>query len=569
MSIISTIRNLFSETKASVIQPLIYMMYSGNVRGVWTKRNLAQYADDGYRRNVIAFRSIGIVAKNCAGIPLKVVMGDSLKEVDEKHPLRMILKRPNPWMTQQEFIEHVIAYLMITGNTYVEGVGPDGQPPRELWPHRPDRMRVVPGPMGVVGYVYEINGDFKNWASDPIKGESPIMHMKFFNPLDDWYGMSPIEAAAYSVDQHNEAAAWNQSLLQNSARPSGALVYNHPMGGQLSEKQFERLKEDINKNFSGGRNAGKVPILESGLSWTQMSLSPGEMDWLEGKRESAREIALVFGVPPMMLGIPGDNTYSNYQEARQALHEDTIIPLLEQLIEHLNIWLCPSFGEDLKIVMDVSQIPALAPKREKIWGMMTSSNWMTTNEKRKACGLEEIEDPAAEEILVPSGLVPLSQVTQPPDMGELDENGNPIEPEGEGEEDEEGEEGKPKPGKPKPKPGKPPFPPKKYVWEMTDEELERKYSDDQPRDELGRFGEGAGSSGGSSGGSHDVDLPKNPKKLSIQQASEAMRQMGYELGNSSFDNASKTTVYKVTKNGKTVEMSTDDIKKLVYEGRRR
>ena len=99
----------------------------------------------------------------------------------------------------------------------------------------------------------------------------------------------------------------------NSARPSGALVYTS--GGALTPDQFERLKRELADNFSGARNAGRPLLLEGGLDWRAMSLSPRDLDFLESKHAAAREIALALGVPPMLLAIPGDNTYSNYQEA--------------------------------------------------------------------------------------------------------------------------------------------------------------------------------------------------------------------------------------------------------------
>ena len=118
---------------------------------------------------------------------------------------------------------------------------------------------------------------------------------------------------------HNAASAWNKALLDNAARPSGALVYKGEHGANLSEEQFERLRDELAQNFSGAANAGRPLLLEGGLTWQAMSLTPKDMDFLAAKNGAAREIALAFGVPPMLLGIPGDNTYSNYREANLRL----------------------------------------------------------------------------------------------------------------------------------------------------------------------------------------------------------------------------------------------------------
>ena len=126
---------------------------------------------------------------------------------------------------------------------------------------------------------------------------------------------------------HNAASAWNKALLDNAARPSGALVYKGENGANLSEEQFERLRDELAANFSGAANAGRPLLLEGGLTWQTMSLSPKDMDFIELKHGAAREIALAFGVPPMLLGIPGDNTYANYREANLAFWRQTVLPL--------------------------------------------------------------------------------------------------------------------------------------------------------------------------------------------------------------------------------------------------
>jgi HK97 family phage portal protein len=451
------------EKKASETAPIIYLGYGQQVRGVYHPRNPAQYADDAYRRNVVAYRAISVIARSAAFIPLEVMIGD--KEADPKHPLAMLLKRPNPWQGGAAFIESVIGYYLLAGNTFMEGVGPEGQAPRELWSLRADRTRVLPGKYGPEGYTYEVNGQYKNWKADPLDGKSPIMHMKTWNPLSDWYGMSPVEAAAWSIDAHNMAGEWNQGLLQNSARPSGALVYSNENGGTMTDKQFERLKEQINSAYSGTRNAGRPIILEGDLDWKQMSLSPAEMDWINGKNINSREIAQVFGCPPQILGIPGDNTYSNYQEARMALYEDTVIPILDQLCDHLNVWLAPAFGEDITIKADMENLPALAPKREKRWTMVQNATWLTTNEKREATGYEALDAPEADEVLIASGMVPLTMEADT-DEPKLGPDGKPIieddeNPEADLEGDEEQETGKPPKGTPPAKGGKPNFMPKK------------------------------------------------------------------------------------------------------------
>jgi hypothetical protein len=231
----------------------------------------------------------------------------------------------------------------------------------------------------------------------------------------------------------------------------------------LSDKQKESLKEQLNSASAGTRNAGRPLILDGGLEWQSMSLSPSEMDWLAGKNNSAREICMAFDVPGLILGIPGDNTFANYKEARQTLYQDTIIPLNDSLLDGLNAWLCPLFGDDIRIVQDIENLPALADVRAARWTAVQAATWMTTNEKRAAVGMDELDAPEANEVLIPSTLVPLTGILDPPAPA-IGPDGMPLPGQDEegaediGEDEDAAEEPD---GQPKPAGGKPPFPPKK------------------------------------------------------------------------------------------------------------
>jgi HK97 family phage portal protein len=265
-------------------------------------------------------------------------------------------------------------------------VAPKGRPPVELYALRPDRMRIVPGPTGLpAAYRYEVDGRSRDFAVDAVTGASAILHLKAFHPTDDWYGLSPMEAAAYAIDQHNAAAAWNQGLLQNGARPSGALVLR-PEQGPLTDGQVERLRADIEAQFAGGANAGRPLLLEGGLDWRELSLSPQDLDFIAGKHAAARDIALAFGVPPQLLGIPGDTTYANLREARLGFWEETVIPLAGRIGAELTAWLGPRFGRGLALGPDLDAVSALALRRERVWEKVLKADFLSLNEKRAACG---------------------------------------------------------------------------------------------------------------------------------------------------------------------------------------
>ena len=161
--------------------------------------------------------------------------------------------------------------------------------------------------------------------------------------------------------------------------------------GHLSDEQFKRLKEELEENYQGAVNAGRPFLLEGGLKWQQIALSPQDMEFVQSKNISSREIALAFGVPPMILGIPGDNTYANYAEANRAIWRLTLLPLLEKLCAGLNHWLVPRFGPDLRLDFDRDAIPALTFERDMLWNRVGMAPFLTPNEKRKILGFEPLQ----------------------------------------------------------------------------------------------------------------------------------------------------------------------------------
>ena len=218
------------------------------------------------------------------------------------------------------------------------------------------------------------------------------MHWRLFSPFSDVEGLSPFAACARAVDIHNAAAAWSKALLDNAARPSGALIYRGE-GGGLSQEQFARLKEELETAYAGAHNAGRPLVLEGGLEWMPLSHSPKDMEHIEMRHAAAREIALAFGVPPMLLGIPGDNTYSNFAEANRAFWRMTVLPLARRLAEHLDMWLAPAWGADeLGLAPDVDALEAYAPEREARWRQIRDSDFLTINEKRAALGYPPLPD---------------------------------------------------------------------------------------------------------------------------------------------------------------------------------
>lgn len=377
------IRQLFAPPEQKLGRGRALVAMHGVGRPVWTPGDPVARIRAGFERNPVVQRAVRLLAEQLGAVPLLLFEAD--REL-ETHPLLELLAQPNPHQTGPALLEALTIHLLLSGNAYVEAALIDGVP-RELHVLRPDRMRVVPGSDGwPEAFDYQVGADTVRFRqdADPVP---PILHVALLHPLDDHYGLAPLAAAATAVDLHNAASAWNKALLDNAARPSGALVYAGPDGANLSQDQYDRLKEELDAEMSGPKNAGRPLLLDGGLDWKPMALSPSDMDFLQAKHGAAREIALAFGVPPMLLGIPGDNTYSNYQEANRALFRQTVLPLLGRFTSALANWLAPAFGsERLRLEPDLDRIEALAPDREALWRRISAADFLSADEKRIAVG---------------------------------------------------------------------------------------------------------------------------------------------------------------------------------------
>jgi HK97 family phage portal protein len=382
MTFIDRLRRLIKapEEKRSATGPLIALQGIG--RPQWTPRNYRALAQEGFVANPVGYRSVRMIAEAAASVPWLIFEGE---EEQADHPLLDLLRRPNPAQAGRELMESFYGHLEVTGNAYLECVA-IGDEVRELHALRPDRMKAVAGPNGwPEAYEYSVNGASVLFDQD---GEVPaILHMRLFNPTDDYYGLSPLEAAARSIDVHNAASAWNKAVLDNAARPSGALIFKDlDSGANLTGEQRTRLKDELESSFQGSANAGRPMVLEGGLDWKQMSLSPKDMEFIETKNAAAREIALAFGVPPMLLGIPGDNTFANYAEANRTFWRQTVLPLVARTAEALTNWLAPAFGKHLRLSFDSDAIEALSTEREALWTRVGAAEFITVDEKRQAVG---------------------------------------------------------------------------------------------------------------------------------------------------------------------------------------
>ncbi|MBX7494440.1 phage portal protein [Qipengyuania sp. 6B39] len=377
MSLLTSIASAFKgggQSRAPVsrgfVSPWATAFDGGSGRAPFDYRTAVEEA---YLANPIAQRSVRIVAEGVGGAPIACADARLAKLIACS-------------CGSQPLLEALAAQLVLHGNAFVQIVKDGAGAPVELYPLRPERVQVVAGEDGwPAAYRHVLADRTLTLPMEDADGWPNVIHLKGFHPADDHYGAGCLAAAAPAVAIHNAASEWNRALLANAARPSGALVYDGGDAAGLTSEQFDRLKAELQSAFQGGGNAGRPMLLEGGLDWKAMSLSPADMDFATLKAAAARDIALAFGVPPMLLGLPGDNTYANYREASRALWRLTLLPLAGKILTGLQAGMSDWFASAPTI--DLDRVPALAEDRETLWTQVSAADFLTPEEKRAMLGI--------------------------------------------------------------------------------------------------------------------------------------------------------------------------------------
>jgi HK97 family phage portal protein len=379
MSIIDTLASAFkgsSDSRLPLAQGFISPWASAIDRGGAPRMfDYTIAINSGFVSNPIAQRAVRIIAESVGRAPIS--------QSDDR--LQALVSATS---AGQSLIETIAAHLVLHGNGYVQIVKDASGTPIELFALRPDRVKIVLGNDGwPCAFEYRVGSQVMTLPIEDENGWPNCIHIRSLHPTDDHYGAGALAAADQPIAVHNAAVSWNRALLENAARPSGALVYEDDSGAGLTSEQFDRLKAELEAAFSGQGNAGRPMLLDGGLKWQSMALSPADMDFAELKSSAARDIALAFGVPPMLLGIPGDNTYSNYREANRALWRLTLLPLADKLLGALCEGLA-SWYPQAKLSVDLDRVPALSEDRERLWKQLSDADFLSEDEKRAMLGFE-------------------------------------------------------------------------------------------------------------------------------------------------------------------------------------
>lgn len=387
------------ERKASAFGPDVARNFVG--QAVWTRRNLEQYSREGYQQNAIVYRCVRLIAENAASLKIAAKRGE--RELNDRDPLLAALRAPSPFHSGRALLTAAYSFRLLTGNAFLEAVLV-GSSVAELHTHRPERFRVIPGADGYPqGYEFSVNGAQRRITIEPAR--PIILHLKDFHPLDDWYGMSPLDPAAWALDGHTYGSREVATTLSKGGVPIGG--FQHDGEEPLTGEQIGQARESFIERLLQARRDRYPLVVDKKWTWLKFGLGPKELGVTELKADAAREICFALGVPPMLLGIPGDNTYANYAEANRAFWRETVIPFARGNLEEIGNWLGRLQGApDLMLEPDTDGIPALASERRELSDMMNAAEFVTVNEKREALGFEPVE--GGDVVLVASSDIPLS-----------------------------------------------------------------------------------------------------------------------------------------------------------------
>jgi HK97 family phage portal protein len=418
--------------KSSAIAPYIARLY-GN-RAVWTGGDYTSLVQAGFVRCGDVYSCITTIL--IAGRQLRIGLYQGTEDDNEEltgsnFPLAQLMRRPNPSQSLGDLLEYTVGYLLCGGNCFLEAVRPfTSRPPNELYTHRPDLIQIyftnnATSSPTLIDH-YGLIGTQIRWSPEDMG------HAKLFNPLEPWYGMSPLRAAAYGIDTINESKHVQKSLLQNSGRPPGILQAK----ADLTPEQQDQLKRDLRDEYMGSAAAGTPMVVSGDFSWLGQAFSPEQMQALELRGLEKRDIAAILHVPPELVGDTQNKTYSNYQEARKGLYTEAVLPLWDLVCGFLTLWLCPQFGENLFLAVDRDSVDALQEDREKTWNRVFGAvdrGLIDRDEGRLELGYAKRTEKIAGQLTVGAGTVLLEELALPPDQPPMEGapppqllNGKPV-----------------------------------------------------------------------------------------------------------------------------------------------
>lgn len=321
-------------------------------RPIATTWSTDKAVQQGMAASIVVFACVTKIARNAASLPWHVeeLQGGKWVRVEGSSEIGALWDAPNPFQSRQDLCERMIMHLLLCGNCVMTKLRGVGGVPRELWTMSPERVRPVPDKRRFISHF-----EFSDEGTTVEVKPGNVMHLMFTNPANPFWGLGPLQAASTDVDTDVEARRWNKQILSNSAVPSGILAYK----SDLDDDQWLDARWRLREMHMGAMNAGAPMVVGNDARWQDLSRSPQEMAFIDGRKLTREEICSAFNVPPPVVGFFDQATYANAATAHLMFWTDAVIPILDALAAGLNRSLAPEFGEGLRLVYDTSRVKVL------------------------------------------------------------------------------------------------------------------------------------------------------------------------------------------------------------------
>ena len=308
----------------------------------------------------------------------------TLLPVGPDHPAQVVLDRVNPWYTRGDLWRATEIHLNLWGSSFW-ALERDESGQREIWPLRPDRVSVLPDRRQYIrGFVYQGRNGPVAYTPDEI------LWIHYFNPLEEYAGLSPIAPVRLAVDMGKDGLRFNRNFFRNSAQPDFVLLTNESMTDSEIEDFYNRWEE----RYRGPAKAHRPAIASFVRDIKTLGFSHREMEFIQGLRWSLEEVSRTYGVPKPLLSDLERATFSNVNAAERMFWRNTILPELRFFEEQLNRMLLPRLGyTDLVVEFDLSSIETLREdenSRVNRESQLLDRGVLTINEVRRSRNLTDV-----------------------------------------------------------------------------------------------------------------------------------------------------------------------------------
>ena len=424
------------------------MLYNQiNKAPIFGEDNFQNYVENGYQYNADVYAIINLITRKAAtAVPILYEIKDdkafqkyksfssniskpqdiqealalrtkALEEVSEDHPIIQTLLHPNDYQSYYEFMDNVLGFKLVTGNSYIYGVGavtgPNAGKFRQLYVLPAHLVRILSNGRyePVSGYTLTTKYDSQDINADKV------LHTKYWNPDyssegSHLYGQSPLRAALRVLQQSNDAQTASVKLFQNTG--AMGILYDASEDGQLAPEQAYELQRKWDAEYGKNESRGKVIISASKIGWQQIGLSPVDLAIIDSQKMNLRQLCNVYRVNSALLNDPDNKTYNNMYEARKALISDAILPELISLRSDLNKWLVAPYvkseGRKYFLDFDLSVFPELQEDKKEQIQYLERAWWLTPNQKLEEMGYGRNNDPLMDKIYVSIQVQPIDKM---------------------------------------------------------------------------------------------------------------------------------------------------------------